>query len=411
MKLPARKKLKAKPTTHSKLSGQHQLKITGINHQGEGVAKLQNKTVFIPNSLPQDEVLIEIIQDETQLAYGKVIEFINRSPEYQKPFCQHYGKCGGCQLQHQKPSAQIYWKEQNLLQNLKSHNLLNKTELTPTPPYLQTENYRRRAKMTLVKDPKTKQSMLGFKEQNSNKVLDIENCPLLVEKLNSALPKLRKELLPLASRQEKDIYLVATETGVWASGKDYLSNPNPPTYRLNNLEFSFAPDGFIQVNAQINEKLVNQAINWLEIQPQDKILDLFCGIGNFSLPMAQKAQKVVGVEGNKTAVELAELNAKQNKLTNLEFYLDNLFEPQNHYWLNQKFDALLLDPGRQGAKEICEIIEKFAANKLIYVSCQSSSLIRDMQLLKAQGYKLKKLQVFDMFSHTTHFETLALLEK
>ena len=413
MKLPQRTKTHSKPKSSQSLEGRYQVEINGLNHQGQGVTKVQGKTVFVEGAIPGDQALIQIYKDETQLAYARTIELLQKSKDRVEPFCRYFGECGGCRLQMQAPSAQVACKESNLIEQLKRH--LDCRKMTVELAFqAQTQHYRRRAKMVLVKDKTDKAPRLGFKAFHSDTVIDIEDCPILTEGLNQALPSIRFELLPKASRQARDVFLLETAQGSWVTSDVYQSRPtdDSPYYQIDNLKLEFEAQGFIQVHAEVNHALVQQAINWLAPQSHERVLDLFCGVGNFTLPLAQKAGLVVGVEGDQSALNHAKMNAQTNGLTNIELYQTDLFKtPDYQAWWSQAFDAILLDPGRLGAKTLSEQLGRFEAKRIVYVSCQSATLIRDLQSLQTQGYRLKRVQVFDMFPHTDHFETLVLLEK
>lgn len=413
MKLPQRIKASTKQKPTERLQGAYQAEIIGLTHHAQGVARIGGKTIFIDQAIPGDLVELRITKDEPKLAFAKITKRLKDSADRVEPFCQYFGKCGGCRLQMQSVSAQIKWKQANFLDPLKKSLDTRKLEVFE-PIQAETVGYRRRAKMVLVKDKRDKSPRLGFKGFNSDQVIDIEQCPILTPALNDALPKFRFDLLPLASRQARDVYFVEGEQGVWVSSDIYSSQPSKqlPFYPLSNLKLSFEPSGFIQVNASINQQLVKQAVDWLAPNATDRVLDLFCGVGNFSLMLAQKAGLVVGIEGLKSSIDLAKQNALDNKITNTQFHRADLSDtPIHQAWWSDHFDAILLDPGRLGAQELCAELGRFKAKRIVYVSCQSSTLIRDLKLLEQQGYKLKRAQIFDMFSHTDHYESLILLEK
>lgn len=423
MKLPQRRTQpkKTKPQKPSALSGIYtSLNIDGLTHDGRGVAHIDGKAVFIENALPGELVDIKIQQDQAQFALARVVKWQTKSEDRVVPFCEYYGRCGGCSLQHLSYDKQGFWKQKNVIDQIKKS--LDTRRLTIEP--LQTsspQGYRRRARLFLIKQaaqPKgvEKQVKLGFKEFNSEQVIDIENCPILTPSLQQAIQIHRFDLLPLASRQAREIHLSEAQQGVWLNSSVYQATPEStqgerPFYSLNNLKIQFDPTGFIQVNAAVNQLLVEQALSWLELSPNLTLLDLFCGIGNFSLPAAKMARHVTGVEGNDAAIQIADSNAELNKLDNLTFHQADLFKDINHqaWWLS--YDAVLLDPGRLGAKNLCQKIGELNAQRIVYVSCQSDTLIRDLQAIEQQGYRIKRIQLFDMFPNTSHIETLVLMEK
>jgi len=199
---------------------------------------------------------------------------------------------------------------------------------------------------------------------------------------------------------------VVADNGIYWS--DEKATP-APYYTLNGLRLHFHPESFIQVNRQVNEQMVAQALNWLSLDASDQALDLFCGIGNFTLPMAQQAGQVTGVEGVSQAVTLARHNALANSLNNTAFHVANLFEnPAQHAWAQLPYTKVLLDPGREGAEAVCRWLKPVPLQRLVYVSCNPATFTRDSALLKDNGWRLDKLQLLDMFPHTIHTEVMAL---
>lgn len=423
MKLPQRRTQpkKPKPQTPTTLSGIYSgLKVEGLTHDGRGVGHINGKAVFIENALPDEVVDIKIQQDQAQFALAHVTKWLEVSSDRVTPFCEYYNRCGGCSLQHLSYEKQIFWKQKNLIEQLTKSLDTRRLSIEPMQQS-QPQSYRRRARLFLTKQAShskgaEKQAKLGFHELNSVQAVDIEKCPVLTPELQQAMQAIRFELLPLASRQSKEIHLSDAQQGVWVDSSVYKQSPDSaqnqlPYYKLNELKIQFDPTGFIQVNSAVNELLVRQAMNWLELSDNSCLLDLFCGVGNFSLAAAKLAGKVVAVEGNNRAVELAKNNALLNELTNLTFYQADLFDQPNHqaWWSN--YDAVLLDPGRLGAKSLCQVIGELNAKRIVYVSCQSDTLIRDLQAIEQQGYRLKRIQLFDMFPNTSHVESLVLMEK
>jgi 23S rRNA (uracil1939-C5)-methyltransferase len=422
MKLPQKRALNKKSKPSTPLQGRYEnIEITGLTHQGLGVAKINNKSVFVEQALPTEVVDFKITQDFSKHALAKPMLWKRHAADRTAPFCDAYQTCGGCDLQHLDFESQGNWKLQNLLDQLQKS--VDCRKLVVEPLYRdQPTAYRRRARMFLTKDPQTKQPRLGFKQAKSDSVVDIEQCPILSPALNETLRKARFDLLPLASRQLREVQLAEAENGVWLSSEVLSEQPDneQPFYRIqgtkntkntNDIKLFFDPAGFIQVNAQVNQALVNHALDWLQLSHDDKVLDLFCGVGNFSLPLAQSAGQVIGVEGNARAIELAKHNAKLNQCNNTDFIQDDLFKPiDNQAWLGNDYSVLLLDPGRLGAKTLCENLGCLKPKKILYVSCHSDTLIRDLTALEQQHYRIKRLQLFEMFPQTHHYETMVLLE-
>ncbi|UQB42609.1 TRAM domain-containing protein [Thiomicrospira microaerophila] len=413
MKLPQRRPA-TKKLSRIQLKGQiKDISVTGLTHHGQGVAKINGKTLFIENALPGEQVDIKIIEDQPQYSLAKVTHWHHYAEDRTQPFCQYYGECGGCDLQHLAYPSQLHWKQQNFINQLESQLDTRKLEVLPMLAD-EDRHYRRRARLFLTKDSKTKQPLLGFRKARSNQVIDIEQCPILTPELNQAFSKARFNLLPLATRQTKELQLAKAENGVWLTMEGYYEQPasQQPYYTVNNLRLHFDPNGFIQVNEAVNNLLVEQALSWLKLSKKDCLLDLFCGNGNFSIAASKQAGLVVGVEGAASALKHAQNNAQYNNCPNLEFFQADLFQDCQHQaWWNKKYNSIILDPGRMGAKLVCEHLSMLAADQILYISCQSDTLIRDLKLLEQQNYRLVKCQLFDMFPHTQHFETMVLLHK
>lgn len=413
MKLPLRRPAIKKPSRIQLKGLIKNISVTGLTHHGQGVAKLSGKTLLIENALPGEQVDIKIIQDQPQYSFAKATHWHHYAEERVQPFCPNYDECGGCDLQHLAYPSQLYWKQQNFIKQLEAQLDTRKLDVLPMLAD-KDRHYRRRARLFLSKDSKTKQPLLGFRKSRSNQVVDIEQCPILTAELNQTLSKARFTLLPLATRQTKELQLADAENGIWLSMEDYNAQPDshPPYYTLDNLRLHFDPKGFIQVNSAVNVLLVEQALSWLKLSKKDNLLDLFCGNGNFSIGASKQAGLVVGVEGAASALKHAQYNAQYNDCPNLEFIQADLFQDCRHQaWWSKKYTSIILDPGRMGAKLVCENLSTLAADQILYISCQSDTLIRDLKILEQQNYRLVKCQLFDMFPHTQHFETMVLLHK
>ncbi|WP_319557406.1 23S rRNA (uracil(1939)-C(5))-methyltransferase RlmD [Thiomicrorhabdus sp.] len=386
-----------------------ELNIENLSHDGRGVGRHQGKTCFVEGAVPGDRVSVAVTQDNDHFADCKLLETLDASPDRQTPFCEYYGLCGGCQLQHLNVEAQRKWKFANILTSLKQ--ALKQDDFEVCPPLTGTDiGYRRRARFFLSIDKKEKQPRLGFKENSSNRLVDIEQCPVLDPELNQALQTHRNPLLNSASRAEKQLTIVKADNGVFG----FEEREETPYYSIEpQLKMHFDQEGFIQVNGEINRKMITQALDWLELQTQHKVLDLFCGQGNFTLPIAKQAKEVIGIEGDDNAVAMGNFNAESNGIANCRFEKFDLFQdPSSYAWFRkQRYDRILLDPGRLGAAELCKHLGKLDAQLIVYVSCNASTLIRDLQTLQSQGYQLQKIGFMDMFPHTTHTEVMVQLRK
>jgi 23S rRNA (uracil1939-C5)-methyltransferase len=294
-------------------------------------------------------------------------------------------------------------------------------------------------------DKKTRQLKFGFRKKQSKDIVNVTHCPVLAPELNQLMPPLQKMLQGFSNQDALGhIELVKgdntrvivlrhmkplkeqdqAQLEAFASEQQATLYLMPQTDQLDRIvgeqahyleagvTIPFEPNNFIQVNQQVNAQMVEQALNWLELAEQDRVLDLFCGLGNFSLPMAKTAQRVIGVEGVDAMVEKATFNAKLNQLDNAVFYQANLEQDMTGQpWASEKFDKLLLDPARAGASGIVDQISELGATRVVYVSCNPATLARDSQSLLNQGFQLDKLGMLDMFPHTSHLESMALFVK
>jgi 23S rRNA (uracil1939-C5)-methyltransferase len=304
------------------------------------------------------------------------------------------------------------------------------------------KGYRRRARVSLMWEKKTRTLAFGFRQKQSKNIVTIKQCRVLEPKLNQLLIPLKalletfqapetlghvelvladqgaiivlRHTKPLNASDQDTLIDLATTCGATLylmpqnDQLDHVTGPLP-SYSETGVTIAFEPNNFIQVNRAVNQNMVAQAIQWLALESSDKVLDLFCGVGNFSLPMAQHVERVVGVEGVEAMVEQAKINAKLNQLPNVTFFHANLDQDlQQTSWGAEKFDKILLDPARAGAQNIVAQLPVFSPTRIVYVSCNPATLARDSQSLLEQGYRIEKLAMLDMFPHTGHLESMAL---
>lgn len=410
--------------------------VTDLDPFGQGVARHDGKALFIPGLLPDERAEIVLTEEKRQYARGQVKRRLNDSPQRETPRCPHFGVCGGCQQQHASIALQERSKS-NALARLLKHDV---NEVIADKPW----GYRRRARLSLSYQPKTARLEMGFRKANSSDIVDVKQCPILVPRLEALLPEVRKCLSELQGvRHLGHVELVLANSGPLMvlrhtaplSAKDreklerfshsheldlYLApqseileqlSGETPWYDSDGLRLTFSPRDFIQVNDGVNQKMVATALDWLDIQPQDRVLDLFCGMGNFTLPLAKRAHSVVGVEGVAALVEKGRDNAIHNGLQNVTFFHENLEEDVTQQpWAAQGFDKILLDPARAGAPGVMQHIIKLAPKRVVYVSCNPATLARDSEALLAAGYQIQRLAMLDMFPHTGHLESMALFE-
>lgn len=429
----------------------HEAVIHNLSHDGRGVAKVNDKATFVFGALPGETVTFHHTRFKSQYNEGQVVEILKPSPDRVPAKCEAFGICGGCVLQHFDPEKQIHHKEAVFLERLQHQaDTQPKQVLEPITDALWS--YRHKARLSVRYVAKKGKVIVGFRERNANYVANIDRCEVLTPKVGEKITAISDVLLQLEAKAEiAQIEVAVTETQtalilrhlvplsehdlaildnfakeqnfylyLQPKGLDsiYLrapKNENPLLhYQLNDydLTIQFHPFQFTQVNPAINQKMIARTLELLELNKEDRVLDLFCGIGNFTLPMARFAEKVVGVEGDRTAVEMAKENARTNQIQNTEFYTSNLFEDcQNAAWAKQSYDKILLDPPRSGAKDVLPLINKWKPSRIVYVSCHTASLARDVKTLLEYGYQLEKAGVMDMFPHTAHSEAIALLTR
>ncbi|WP_054177615.1 23S rRNA (uracil(1939)-C(5))-methyltransferase RlmD [Trabulsiella odontotermitis] len=408
--------------------------VNDLDPFGQGVARHNGKALFVNGLLPQESAEITLTEDKKQYARGKVKRRLNDSPERETPRCPYFGVCGGCQQQHASVALQQRSKRA-ALQRMMKHEVDEVIDGTPW-------GYRRRARLSLNYQPKTQQLQMGFRKANASDIVDIRQCPVLVPRLEALLPALHDCLSHLKSaRQLGHIELVLADNGplmvlrhtaaLPVADKEKLEcfshthdvafylapqseilehvTGEAPWYTSNGLRLTFSPRDFIQVNDGVNQKMVATALAWLDVQPEDRVLDLFCGMGNFTLPLAHHAAEVIGVEGVPALVEKGRENAALNHLQNVTFFHENLEEDVTRQaWAKHGVDKVLLDPARAGAPGVMAHIIKLAPTRVVYVSCNPATLARDSDALLQAGYQIQRLAMLDMFPHTGHLESMVL---
>ncbi|MEH8045615.1 23S rRNA (uracil(1939)-C(5))-methyltransferase RlmD [Gallibacterium anatis] len=413
--------------------------IESLDYQGLGIAKIDGKTWFIEDALPGEKVLFTIQEEKRQYGVGKATKRLTTSTQRLEPRCPYYQQCGGCQMQHIPIEMQRRAKEQALMRQLQKIAPEVKIEaMISGEPW----HYRRRTRLSVQYSRSEKQIKLGFRRKQSNQPVEINQCPVLVPELSALLPPLTQLLQQWQQPQKLGhIELVAADNGValflrhlgalnavdaeklqlfgqqhrlmlFVSEQEQQVSAwteDKPYYQSGTLKLFFDIRDFIQVNRQINDKMVQTALNWLDPQGDDQILDLFCGMGNFTLPLAQQSKRVVGIEGVAQMVEKARYNAQQNKITNALFHQADLSAPfANQIWAQEKFNKILLDPPRSGAAFVLNHLIELQAEKILYVSCNPATLVRDAKILVENGYHLEKSAMIDMFPQTGHLESITL---
>lgn len=427
------------------------LEVVDLSHEAQGIARLDGRAVFIDGALPGETVEVQLLQRRKGVQEARLLKVITASPDRVEPKCQHYAMCGGCAEQHLSSARQLQLKQAQLLDNM---TRIGKVSVPVVLPPLQADvwNYRRRARLGARWVAQKGRTLVGFRERSNSKLADISRCEVLREPLSSLIEPLSQMLGSLSVRDkvpqveaavadnitalviriledltDADLQVLQTfriQHGVQIylqrEGYDsirplHAESTQPLVYGLPQfkLEFEFLPNDFIQVNGALNQQMIALALQLLEVNADDEVLDLFCGLGNFSLPLAQQASKVLGIEGDAALVERARHNARRNGIENAEFMVANLFEEhKDSPFAKRKFNKVLLDPPRAGAREILPVIARCGARRVVYISCHPGTLARDTEILVHElGYTLKSAGVFDMFPHTAHVESVAVFER
>ena len=438
--------------------------VESLSHEGRGIAhygshpdhpsEKQGKKVFIRYALPGETVRAQITNVVKRLEEADSTALLSEPAAIRiEPKCPHFTVCGGCNMQHIQLDEQIRLKQDVLKSHLEHFAGIQPEQWLPALRSSR-EDYRRKARIGVRYLPHKDKLVVGFRENQSNKLISIDRCMVLDREFGSitALKQLLQSLKAKAAighielaMGDDEIALLVRHTEklsqqdvnqlkqfalnkqwqlyLQPEGAESLHRVDDPTaamrlhYHLDDfdLKFGFSPLDFTQVNSTINPQMVKLACDLLQLQQGERVLDLFCGLGNFTLPLARcvgETGQVVGVEGSEEMVRRAAENAEINGIIHAHFYSQDLTKDFSHHsWANQGFDALLIDPPRAGAEEIMHYVPKFGAKKIVYVSCNPATLARDAGVLAQHGYRLKKAGVMDMFTHTGHVESIALFEK
>ncbi len=448
--MPSRHRRRSLPTETITLD------IESLSHEGRGVAHVDGKVVFVDGALAGEQVTAKYVRRRGRFDELAVVEVLDASPDRIEPDCEYAGICGGCSLRHFNADAQLAFKESVLLEQLQHSAGIDPKRIEILPRITgDTHHYRRKARLAVRLVRKKGGALVGFREKHSTFITDMHSCQvldsgaaILIDPLRALITELdNADQIPqievavgetssdlnspgvvalvfryLASLGDNDTVkllefakLYQVEIYLQPAGPDSVHKLFPdaserlcyylPDY---NLRMQFHPQDFTQVNPCINRQVVNRALAQLELEQSDKVLDLFCGSGNFTLPIAQHSARVVGIEGSEEMVRRGQENATINGIDNTEFHCADLSKPFDSDWAQAKFDKVFLDPPRSGALEILSGITGLKPGKIVYVSCNPATLARDTGILVQSGYELKSAGVMDMFPHTTHVESMAV---
>lgn len=427
------------------------LVIESLNHEGRGVAHRDGKAIFVDGALTGETVAYSVYRKKDTFEMAQATQILRASHARVTPRCKHFGVCGGCSLQHLNPGAQIAAKQRVLEDNL-AHIGKVSPETLLSPIHGPTWGYRSRARLSVRLVEKKGGVLVGFHEKKSSFVADMTSCEVLPPRISALIPRLRELVMQLSIRDRlPQIEVAATDAVdvlvirhmVPLSGADeallrafadthriqwWLQPKGPdsivPFHPLDapelaytlpefNLVMPFRPSEFTQVNTAVNPILVRRAMQLLDPQPFERVVDMFCGLGNFTLPIARHAGQVVGIEGSKALVERARQNARRNGIHNTEFMVENLFDmTAGRMAALGHFDKMLVDPPRDGAIELVKSLGDDAPPRIVYVSCNPATLARDAAVLvHIKGYRLRTAGIANMFPHTAHVESIALFER
>ncbi len=437
--------------SRKKLSDQpFELDIISLDSKGMGLAEHEGKNLKVYDALPGEKVIARNLFGRSQRGKVETLEVLQPSADRVEARCPHFGYCGACSLQHMSMDAQLARKQAILLQFLNETGHVEPASIY-TPLSGPLWNYRRKARLSVRDVAAKKRVLVGFRERNGRYVADMDECHILHKKIADALPKLARlleslecravipqfevacgdercaliirHLEDLSASDTESLRAFARETGLGillqSAGPDSIQVLEPEDLQLEyaieqlGLKFQFEPLDFIQVNGELNQQMVMRALDLLDPQPDDKILDLFCGLGNFTLPLATRAGYVVGVEGSGAMVERGGSNARLNNLGNVEFHSTDLYQPcDTAPWPAADYNKILLDPPRSGAQELLPWIAASKVSSVLYISCNPETLARDAGILVNQyGFSLEGAGIINMFPHTPHSEAIALFER
>ncbi|MBI3561360.1 MAG: 23S rRNA (uracil(1939)-C(5))-methyltransferase RlmD [Gammaproteobacteria bacterium] len=424
-----------------------QATVHDLTHEGHGVARVNDKTVFIPGTLPGEEIQFVYTDRKRNYDTGQLLTILRPSADRITPQCRHFDRCGGCNLQHLTTDQQLTFKQKIVLDNLRRIGHVVPATLLP-PITGPSWGYRRRARLGVKYVSKKQRMLLGFRERASHLLADLSQCETLDPRVGHALTTMAQVLKGLScytlipqvevavadnatawvirhlqpfTAADIEVLKHAAQQHGWQvyqqpAGVESITPIWPPDatlfYRVDAdaIEIQFAPADFIQVNREVNVALIDAAIDALQLTTDTTVLELFSGLGNFSLPIARRAKNVVAVEGDAGLVKRAQQNTLHNQVANITHYVADLSKTTPLLpWMRSQYDRILLDPPRTGAADILPTLATSHATRIVYISCNPATLARDAGILVNQlNYRLDQIRVVDMFPHTAHVETLAV---
>ena len=424
----------------------YEINIESLSNEGRGISHYDDKIIFTRGALPGERVIASRSLSRAKYEEADVVDILESSPDRIEPKCDVYGICGGCSFQHLSSKNQIIAKQSWL-----KSAFMGQAKIEPKkwlqPLQVESWGYRRKARLGVRYVEKKEKVLVGFRERKSSFITVMSRCEVLhpslgdnLELLGECIGKLSvkkhvpqievaiaeldtililRHLEPMTKGDESILKEYGDKLAItWYTQSGGLETIKPLneavslTYALPEykIEMSFLPNDFTQVNFALNQKMINLAIELLDLNKEDEVIDLFCGLGNFTLPISRYVNKIVGIEGDRGLVERAKANADANEITNASFYKADLFEDVSGFeWFRgQKYNKALIDPARTGAIEIVELLPNLGIERLVYVSCNPATLARDTARLIALGFSLMSAGVMDMFPQTAHVESIAL---
>ena len=424
------------------------IEVENLSHEGRGIGRLNGKTVFVSGALPGEKVIARTVRRKSSFDEAIVEEIVEVSPDRINPACEHAGICGGCSLQHLGADRQIEHKNAVLFELLKHQSGIEPSYRLPAlrgPLW----GYRRKARLGVKYVPKKGGALVGFREKAAPYIADIQSCAVLDPAVGQQLMALRElindlsipnripqievaigdvgvalvlrhlDAFALADLEALVAFQVQTSIGIYLQpdGEDSVHPLNSETtklsYTVDGITIDFNPTDFTQVNGEMNRRMIDLVIEKLEIDGDDRVADLFCGLGNFSLPIAARAKSVMGAEGSVDLIKRARENAVRNSFGNASFVHADLAQSSGLAKLDMTgITKLLLDPPRTGADAIVKELDLKALQRIVYVSCNPVTLARDVKsIVNTQGFNFTCAGVMDMFPHTSHVESIAVFDR
>lgn len=422
--------------------------VIDLSHDGRGVSEVAGSRVFVPGALPNERVLLRTRKRRRRYQEAELVEVVEPATSRVEPGCPYFGVCGGCSLQHLDYAAQVEFKEGVVREALRRLGSLEPPEFEPAITGAQW-HYRRRARLGVKYVEGKRRVLVGFRERSAPLLTDMQACRNLVKPMDRLPEILGEALAPsplrnrvpqaevavgddtgaiilrvldppgagdleafaaLGRRLDADIYL---QTGGPDSVRPIDASPRQPAYTLDayGIRIEFEPGDFIQINAEINQAMVEAAVEAAEVESGDSVLDLYCGLGNLSLPIARRARQVMGVDGTASLIARAARNASLNGIDNTQFLAADL-DQTDWPFFRQSFDLVFIDPARAGAETAVAAMSTMQPRRIVYVSCHPGTLARDAgELVTRHGYRLVSVRALDMFPNTHHVEAIAVFDR